>query len=296
MSTYEELMKQADKLARDGRAEEAISAYEEAIEEAPDRVSAYYNLALLAHQQGKLDEAIATFEKAAGLDPGGASIFNNLGVLYYSKGMLEQAEARFKKAIELKPGYAEARDGLEAVCRKLGKTAPCAEPESCREKEESVPARKLTLSKNELMAVLQRCRRYLHPEVRTGELILSQDIFQDNDRETNVWIAPDAQLDLTGNITIGAWTMIGSGTSILTHDHYHAGRSVPLLKIQEEKGVMWQDKTIGRDVWLHGCTILYQVTEIPDGVVVGANSVLTRNPEPYEIWAGNPARKVGMRD
>ena len=127
-------------------------------------------------------------------------------------------------------------------------------------------------------------------------MILSQDIFQDSDRETNVWIAPDAQLDLTGNITIGAWTMIGSGTSILTHDHYHAGRSVPLLKMQEEKGVMWQDKKIGRDVWLHGCTILYQVTQIPDGVVVGANSVLTRNPKPYEIWAGNPARKVGERN
>jgi acetyltransferase-like isoleucine patch superfamily enzyme len=30
-------------------------------------------------------------------------------------------------------------------------------------------------------------------------------------------------------------------------------------------------------------------------VVIGAGSVLTKNPGPYEIWAGNPARKIGMR-
>ena len=122
MSTYDKLMKRADGLARGGRAEEAISAYEEAIGEAPDRVSAYYHLALLYHRQGEPDEAIAHFEKAADLDPGGASIFNNLGVLYYSKGMWEQAEARFKKALELQPDYAEARDGLETVYQKQGKT------------------------------------------------------------------------------------------------------------------------------------------------------------------------------
>ncbi|MBW1750927.1 MAG: hypothetical protein JRJ37_09570 [Deltaproteobacteria bacterium] len=40
---------------------------------------------------------------------------------------------------------------------------------------------------------------------------------------------------------------------------------------------------------------MYQVTHIPNGVVIGAGSVLTKNPGPYEIWAGNPARKIGMR-
>jgi acetyltransferase-like isoleucine patch superfamily enzyme len=41
---------------------------------------------------------------------------------------------------------------------------------------------------------------------------------------------------------------------------------------------------------------LYQVTRIPDGFVLGAGSVLTKNPGPYEIWAGAPAKKVGYRD
>ena len=70
----------------------------------------------------------------------------------------------------------------------------------------------------------------------------------------------------------------------------------PLALVEEEFGVRWQDKYIGADVWIHdGSIILYQVTRIPDGVVIGAGSVLTRNPGPYEIWAGNPAKKIGRR-
>jgi len=49
-------------------------------------------------------------------------------------------------------------------------------------------------------------------------------------------------------------------------------------------------------VWIHdGAMVLYQVTEIPDGVVVAAGAVLTKNPGPYEIWAGVPAKKIAER-
>ena len=37
------------------------------------------------------------------------------------------------------------------------------------------------------------------------------------------------------------------------------------------------------------------MTIIPDGAVIGAGAVLTRNPGPYEIWAGIPARKIADR-
>ena len=35
---------------------------------------------------------------------------------------------------------------------------------------------------------------------------------------------------------------------------------------------------------------------VRDGFVLGAGSVLTKNPGPYEIWAGAPAKKIGYRD
>jgi len=59
---------------------------------------------------------------------------------------------------------------------------------------------------------------------------------------------------------------------------------------------LWQDKYIGSDVWIHdGSIVLYQVTHIPDGVILGAGSVLTKNPGPYEVWAGVPATKIAKR-
>ena len=89
--------------------------------------------------------------------------------------------------------------------------------------------------------------------------------------------------------------MIGARARIYTHDHCHQGRE-PLLAVQERHGVVFQDKYIGRDVWIHeNAIVLYQASILPDGFVLGAGSVLTKNPEPYEIWGGVPARKIADR-
>jgi len=126
-------------------------------------------------------------------------------------------------------------------------------------------------------------------------MIISPEAYETPGRETNLAISSQAILDCTGSIHIGPWYMIGAHSRIYTHDHLHLGKK-PLLKVQEEHGIVWQDKYIGADVWIHdGAIILYQVTHIPDGVVIGAGSVLTKNPGPYEIWAGNPARKILTR-
>ena len=89
--------------------------------------------------------------------------------------------------------------------------------------------------------------------------------------------------------------MIGARARIYTHDHCHQGKE-PLLAVQEKHGVIFQDKYIGRDVWIHeNAIVLYQASILPDGFVLGAGSVLTKNPGPYEIWGGVPARKIADR-
>ncbi len=142
---------------------------------------------------------------------------------------------------------------------------------------------------------LQQIIYHPHPEFRAGILTFAEACFTAEDRDCNVCIARKTRIDCTADVTIGPWTMIGEDTHIITHDHYHEGRDKPLLLLQEEKGIWWSDLVIGSDVWLHGCTVLAQVTEIPDGVVIGAGAVLTENPGPYEIWAGTPARKIKDR-
>ena len=152
-----------------------------------------------------------------------------------------------------------------------------------------------TMTKAVLEAAIAKAVRYPHKHPRKGKLIISPEAYRTPDRETNLVISPYAILDCTGSIRIGPWCNIGARTRIYTHDTIHLGRK-PLALLEEEFGVLWQDKTIGTDVWIHdGSMVLYQVTCIPDGVVLGAGSVLTKNPEPYEIWAGVPARRIAVR-
>ncbi len=152
-----------------------------------------------------------------------------------------------------------------------------------------------TQSMAELRAALKQARRRPHGNVHRGRLYISPEALDTAGMETNICISRFSILDCTGSIHLGPWCMIGARSRIYTHDHIHQGRR-PLLAQQERLGVVWQDKYIGRDVWIHeNVIVLYQVTEIPDGVVVGAGAVLTRNPGPYEIWAGVPARKIADR-
>jgi len=158
-----------------------------------------------------------------------------------------------------------------------------------------VEYRSTTLTKIELHDALDQAVRYPHKHVHGGELILSPEIYTSSGRETNILISRFALIDCTGSIQIGPWCNIAARSRIYTHDHIHLGTK-PLLVMEQEYGVAWQDKYIGADVWIaDGAIVLYQVTHIPDGVIIGAGSVLTKNPGPYEIWAGNPARKVGER-
>ncbi len=152
-----------------------------------------------------------------------------------------------------------------------------------------------TMTRNRLEEALKKAVRHPHKRFRKGRLIISEEAYAADGLETNLVISPFAILDCTGSIHIGPWCNIGARSRIYTHDAIHYGRK-PLARLEARYGVLWQDKYIGADVWIHdGALVLYQVTHIPDGVIVGAGSVLTKNPGAYEIWAGNPARKIGER-
>lgn len=155
--------------------------------------------------------------------------------------------------------------------------------------------RSASQTREELERSLKTCRRHPHSNINKGKLILSPAIFNTVGSETNVVISRFSILDNTGSIHIGPWCMIGARARIYTHDHCHQGKE-PLLAVQEKHGVLFQDKYIGRDVWIHeNAIVLYQATILPDGFVLGAGSVLTKNPGAYEIWGGVPARKIADR-
>jgi maltose O-acetyltransferase len=56
------------------------------------------------------------------------------------------------------------------------------------------------------------------------------------------------------------------------------------------------DVVIGNQVWIGYRAIILPGVTIGDGAVVGAGAVVTKNVEPFDIVAGNPARKIAERN
>jgi serine O-acetyltransferase len=89
-------------------------------------------------------------------------------------------------------------------------------------------------------------------------------------------------------------TIIGNRVTI-----YHGvtvGRSdpwVPASKTRVGAAIIGDDVTL-----CPGATVVAgaEGIRVAPGTVLGAGAVLTKDTEPGEIWAGVPARRVGMRD
>ncbi|NMC60281.1 MAG: tetratricopeptide repeat protein [Candidatus Methanofastidiosa archaeon] len=100
--------------------EEAINAYQRAIEYDPSFTEAYYKLGISLGKVGKPHDGILTLNKALTLDPRNASIYNALGAMY---GMLQQydkAIEQFKIAIDIDPQLTLAYNNLGILFGKLG--------------------------------------------------------------------------------------------------------------------------------------------------------------------------------
>ena len=92
--------------------DEAIAAYQKAIEINPQYVVAYTNLGNAYYTKKMYDEAISAYKNAIETNPQYATAHSNLGGAYYKKGMYDEAIAAYTKAVEINPQYTVAHNGL----------------------------------------------------------------------------------------------------------------------------------------------------------------------------------------
>ena len=121
-----------------------------------------------------------------------------------------------------------------------------------------------------------------HKGVRSGELV----------RKENTTVEYTVLIDLTGDVFIGKYSQISHETIIYTHKHkwsHSRGRRQDIQK------VIPVSLFIGEDVFIGVRSMLIGVSTIGKGAVIGAGSVVTKSIPAYEIWAGNPAKKIGER-
>ena len=71
-------------------------------------------------EEGKSDEALLAFGQALDGDPGLAAAHTNLGSLYWRSGRADEARAAFEAALALDPEQPEARYNLANLCAEAG--------------------------------------------------------------------------------------------------------------------------------------------------------------------------------
>lgn len=91
-----------------GRNDEAVQAYQQAIAAKPDVPGYYNNLGNVLAREGKIDEAKTAYEKCAELDPpNAASAWRNFGISLYNANRLGDAVEPLQKSVALDPNSAQ---------------------------------------------------------------------------------------------------------------------------------------------------------------------------------------------
>jgi protein O-mannosyl-transferase len=102
-------------LMDEGKLDEAIVHFREAIRLKPQYGSAYNNLGVALEKQGKIGPARVQYLEAIRVQPGCSEAYYNLGNIMSYQGNLEMAATYFREALKINKQYAEAYNNLGVV-------------------------------------------------------------------------------------------------------------------------------------------------------------------------------------
>lgn len=99
-------------LSREGRFEEALSAFKKAVRRYPEYGKAYYNMGIIYHELGQDDKGIEAYGKAIEINPRDAAAHMNLGNIFLRQGQLSAAIMELETAVKIDPDYGPAHHNL----------------------------------------------------------------------------------------------------------------------------------------------------------------------------------------
>jgi len=105
---------QGDAELADGKIQEAIAHYREAVDDLPGNAGYKFKLSIALHKAGDTEGERAQLEEAVKLDPDLAGAQNQLGFLLSRNGNVTGAIEHFRMAVHAAPGWAEAWVNLAA--------------------------------------------------------------------------------------------------------------------------------------------------------------------------------------
>jgi len=100
-----------------------------------------------------------------------------------------------------------------------------------------------------------------------------------------------------GELTVGDYAVIGYGSRIITGtDSHNTGKrlSSPLPR-EEQRDVSRGRVIIEKDVFVGANVVVHPNVKIGEGAIIGSNSLVLKDVEPWSINVGSPCRKIGER-
>jgi predicted O-linked N-acetylglucosamine transferase (SPINDLY family) len=114
-----------------GQAHAAALRFQQALALQPELAEAHNNLGMALLQMGQYEEAVHSFRHVLRLRPELAEAHNNLGMVLVDLGRHDEALDCFQRALQLRPDLAEAHNNLGMVLAERGQ---CDEARACYER------------------------------------------------------------------------------------------------------------------------------------------------------------------
>jgi acetyltransferase-like isoleucine patch superfamily enzyme len=110
--------------------------------------------------------------------------------------------------------------------------------------------------------------------------------------EDNVTINHFCYIVGKGGLKIGANSMIGAGSKIVTTNHIAKSVDIPM----RDQGISFEPIELGEDVWLGFNVVITSGSRIGKGCIIGANSVVSgKEYKANSVIAGVPSKLIGNR-
>lgn len=104
--------------------------------------------------------------------------------------------------------------------------------------------------------------------------------------EDEAAIGADVLLYSLGPVEIGARATVSHRAHLCAGTHDHREPTLPLLRVPVR---------VGAQAWICADAFVGPGVTVGEGAVVGAAAVVVRDVAPWEVVAGNPARRIGQR-
>jgi tetratricopeptide (TPR) repeat protein len=110
-------------LASEGRLDEAIVEFREALRLEPESAGTHWHLGAALASRGDRQEALEHLRRSVTLDPANGAAHNDLGATLAQQGRWDEAVSHFERALLLDPGFTDAQRNLD-IARRARRSSP----------------------------------------------------------------------------------------------------------------------------------------------------------------------------